>query len=103
MSPAGNEKGGPGLNEPGNDPSPGWGIGAGPDAHQRVRLRLECEERLEQRFDCIYIDEIQDMAAYDIDLIELILRSKVKLTLVGDPEPTVEIKTSRAFREKFYL
>lgn len=40
--------------------------------------------RLEQRFDRIYIDEIQDMAGYDIDLIELILRSTVKLTLVGD-------------------
>lgn len=40
--------------------------------------------RLEQRFDSIYIDEIQDMAGYDIDLIDLILRSKIKLTLVGD-------------------
>jgi DNA helicase-2/ATP-dependent DNA helicase PcrA len=40
--------------------------------------------RLEQRYDQIYIDEIQDMAGYDIDLIELILRSRVKLTIVGD-------------------
>jgi DNA helicase II / ATP-dependent DNA helicase PcrA len=40
--------------------------------------------RLEQRFNRIYIDEIQDMWGYDLELIELILRSRVKLTLVGD-------------------
>ena len=35
--------------------------------------------RLEQRFNHIYIDEVQDMAGYDIDLIELILKSDIKL------------------------
>lgn len=40
--------------------------------------------RLEQRFQHIYIDEIQDLAGYDIDLLELILQSKIKLTIVGD-------------------
>src|SRR3569833_326453 len=40
--------------------------------------------RREERFRRLYIDEIQDMAGYDIDLIELILRSKLQVILVGD-------------------
>lgn len=40
--------------------------------------------RIEQRFDRIYIDEIQDMAGYDLDVIELLLKSKVNVTMVGD-------------------
>lgn len=41
-------------------------------------------KRLEQRFDRIYIDEIQDMAGWDIDLIQLLLKSAIHVTLVGD-------------------
>lgn len=41
-------------------------------------------KRLEQRFDRLYIDEIQDMAGWDIEVIELLLRSKINVTLVGD-------------------
>lgn len=40
--------------------------------------------RIEQRFDRIYIDEIQDMAGYDLEVIELLLKSSVNLTMVGD-------------------
>lgn len=40
--------------------------------------------RIEQRFDRIYIDEIQDMAGYDLEVIELLLKSKVSVTMVGD-------------------
>ncbi|MDX0979878.1 AAA family ATPase [Sinorhizobium medicae] len=40
--------------------------------------------RLAQRFDHIFVDEIQDMAGYDIDILELILKAGIKLTLVGD-------------------
>ncbi len=57
--------------------------------------------RLEQRFDCIYIDEIQDMAGYDIDLIELILHSKVKLTLVGDHRQAT-FRTNNASKNSAY-
>lgn len=41
-------------------------------------------ERLEQRFDHIYIDEVQDLSGWDLDIVELILKSRLKLTLVGD-------------------
>jgi DNA helicase-2/ATP-dependent DNA helicase PcrA len=40
--------------------------------------------RLEQRFDSLYIDEIQDMAGWDIDVLQLFLCSKMRITLVGD-------------------
>ncbi|MGX7877034.1 UvrD-helicase domain-containing protein [Mesorhizobium sp. ORM6] len=41
-------------------------------------------ERLKQRFDRIYIDEIQDMAGYDLELLEAMMKTGVNLTLVGD-------------------
>lgn len=40
--------------------------------------------RLRQRFAHIIIDEIQDMAGYDLELLELMLKSNVKVTFVGD-------------------
>lgn len=42
-------------------------------------------ERLENIFDTIYIDEIQDLAGYDLDIIKLLAHSKISLTMVGDP------------------
>ncbi|MET4491640.1 DNA helicase-2/ATP-dependent DNA helicase PcrA [Bradyrhizobium sp. LA7.1] len=57
--------------------------------------------RLEQRFDRIYIDEIQDLAGYDLELIELILRSKVKLTLVGDHRQST-FRTNNGAKNKAY-
>ena len=39
--------------------------------------------RLAQRFDHIFVDEIQDVAGYDLDVLELILKAKVKLTMVA--------------------
>ncbi|SCY47153.1 DNA helicase-2 / ATP-dependent DNA helicase PcrA [Microvirga guangxiensis] len=40
--------------------------------------------RLAQRFDHVFVDEIQDMAGYDLDVLELILKAGIKLSLVGD-------------------
>jgi DNA helicase-2/ATP-dependent DNA helicase PcrA len=59
-------------------------------------------KRLEQRFDHIYIDEIQDMAGYDIDLIELMLRSRINLTLVGDHRQAT-FRTNNAAKNSAYL
>jgi len=54
---------------------------------------LECEEksgglmtsRLAEIYDQVYIDEFQDLAGYDLDLIELFLRAGIQMTIVGDP------------------
>jgi DNA helicase-2/ATP-dependent DNA helicase PcrA len=57
-----------------------------------ARFACECEiaskgkvfGRLRERFDRIYIDEIQDMAGWDLELLEAMMRAGVNLTLVGD-------------------
>jgi DNA helicase-2/ATP-dependent DNA helicase PcrA len=41
-------------------------------------------KRLEQIFDRIYIDESQDLAGYDLELLEVLMKSKITVTLVGD-------------------
>ena len=41
-------------------------------------------QRFEQIFDQLYIDEVQDLAGYDLDLVEHLLNSEVSVTLVGD-------------------
>ena len=41
--------------------------------------------RLAMRFDHVFVDEIQDMAGYDLDLLEQMLKAGIKLTLVGSP------------------
>lgn len=41
-------------------------------------------ERLEKIYSHVYIDEVQDMAGEDIDLMELLLKSNIITTLVGD-------------------
>lgn len=41
-------------------------------------------KRLEKCFSKIFIDEAQDLAGYDFELIELMLQSRIEITLVGD-------------------
>ncbi|WAC64055.1 UvrD-helicase domain-containing protein [Pseudoxanthomonas sp. SL93] len=41
-------------------------------------------ERLTAMYDEVYIDEIQDLAGYDLDLVERLLTSGIEITLVGD-------------------
>lgn len=40
--------------------------------------------RLRQRFSYIIIDEVQDLAGYDLDVLELMLKSGIQITFVGD-------------------
>ena len=46
-------------------------------------------KRLEKIYQHIYIDEVQDMAGWDLELIKLFLKSQISLTMVGDPRQTV--------------
>lgn len=41
--------------------------------------------RLSEIYTHIYIDEFQDLAGWDLDVVELLLRSRIGITLVGDP------------------
>lgn len=57
--------------------------------------------RLEDRFRAIFIDEIQDMAGYDLDLIELMLRSNIQLLMAGDHRQAT-YSTNNAARNKSF-
>ncbi|MFJ8046051.1 UvrD-helicase domain-containing protein [Kitasatospora sp. NPDC096147] len=41
--------------------------------------------RLAAMFDHIYIDEVQDLVGHDLELLDLLFRSPIGVTLVGDP------------------
>lgn len=74
-----------------------------------ARFVVECNERtggavisrLEDRFDTIFIDEIQDVAGYDLDVLELVLRSRINLVMVGDHRQAT-YSTNNAARNRQY-
>jgi len=41
--------------------------------------------RLQRIYDCVFIDEFQDLAGYDLDIVESLLRSPISVMAVGDP------------------
>lgn len=46
-------------------------------------------ERLEKIYNAVFIDEIQDLAGWDLEIIKLLLGSKISLLLVGDNRQAV--------------
>lgn len=46
-------------------------------------------KRMEKIYSHIFVDEVQDMEGWDFEILKLILKSKIHLTLVGDPRQTV--------------
>ncbi|MDU3552145.1 MAG: UvrD-helicase domain-containing protein [Clostridium perfringens] len=59
-------------------------------------------KRLSEIYDYIYIDEVQDLAGYDLDIIELLLKSDMKITLVGDIRQAT-YTTNNSTKNKKYL
>ena len=45
--------------------------------------------RLEAIYDAICVDEMQDLAGWDLDFVDLLLHSSIDVTLVGDPRQVV--------------
>lgn len=70
-------------------------------------LALLCNEasdgkvinRLKDMFAHIFVDEVQDLAGFDIDVLELLLRSPTGMTLVGDVRQAT-FRTSYAPKNK---
>ncbi|MDY0223927.1 MAG: UvrD-helicase domain-containing protein [Candidatus Methanomethylophilaceae archaeon] len=58
---------------------------------------LECNKkngglnisRLEEVYDQIIIDEVQDLSGYDLDLLSLLIHSKISIMMVGDPHQRI--------------
>ncbi|MEE3953493.1 UvrD-helicase domain-containing protein [Peribacillus frigoritolerans] len=58
-------------------------------------------KRLEEMYDCIFIDEVQDMSGYDLDIFHLFFISKINTILVGDIRQAT-YSTSNTNRYKKY-
>lgn len=58
-------------------------------------------DRLGDMFDHIYIDEIQDMAGYDLDLLDALLDSTIGVTVVGDPRQSTYSTTPERRNKKY--
>ncbi|MBD2816504.1 UvrD-helicase domain-containing protein [Xenorhabdus sp. Flor] len=58
-----------------------------------AKLSLRCNEQSDDKvidriascFDEVYVDEVQDLAGYDLELLQVLFSSSIKITLVGDP------------------
>lgn len=46
-------------------------------------------DRLSRIYSYIFIDEVQDLAGYDLDFLRLLFESNIVITLVGDPRQVV--------------
>jgi DNA helicase-2/ATP-dependent DNA helicase PcrA len=57
--------------------------------------------RLTKMLDHIFIDEMQDLTCYDLELLEKLFRSRIAVTAVGDPRQAT-LMTSRGAKNKKY-
>jgi superfamily I DNA/RNA helicase len=57
--------------------------------------------RLAEIYDHVYIDEVQDLAGYDLEVLDLLLKSSIAMTMVGDPRQAT-FATNNATKNKRY-
>ncbi|MFT5802076.1 MAG: DNA helicase-2/ATP-dependent DNA helicase PcrA [Nonlabens sp.] len=70
---------------------------------------LKCEdltqggftERINNNYDHIFIDEVQDLAGWDLEVIKLLFRSDSEILLVGDPRQTVYLTNHSSKNDKY--
>jgi len=57
--------------------------------------------RLLQQFEFLFFDEFQDLTGRDIDIVEYLMKSQIKITIVGDPkQATFRTHESRVNKNK---
>jgi len=56
--------------------------------------------RLEGIYDRIYIDEIQDMNGYDLDILDILMKSKIEMVVVGDTIQNIYDTSPSPWRKK---
>lgn len=75
-----------------------------------AKFVVECEKnsskavtaRLGEIYTDVFIDEFQDLAGWDFDVIEMFLRSDIRVTLVGDPRQHI-YSTNPSSKNEQYL
>lgn len=73
------------------------------------RFVIDCEinsnglviKRLADIYDEIFIDEFQDLAGYDLDILELFLKSRIRMVIVGDPRQCTYTTNSSAKNSQY--
>lgn len=55
--------------------------------------------RLAKMYDRVFIDELQDLAGYDLEFLELLFQSSMKILAVGDPRQAT-FSTNKATKNK---
>lgn len=71
---------------------------------------VECEKkssqsvtaRLGKIYSDVFIDEFQDLAGWDLEVVKMLLQSKIRVTLVGDPRQHI-YSTNPSEKNKQYL
>ena len=58
--------------------------------------------RLRQIYTDVFIDEFQDLAGWDLEVIKMLLQSEIRITLVGDPRQHI-YSTNPSQKNKQYL
>lgn len=58
-------------------------------------------DRLTRIYPIIFIDEIQDLAGYDLEIVQLIFKSTSRLLMVGDPRQGTYSTNTTAKNKKF--
>lgn len=66
-----------------------------------VVTRGKVIERLAAMYDEIYIDEVQDLAGYDLDLVERLLNSGIEIMLVGDTRQATYATNNSARHQQY--
>ena len=66
-----------------------------------IKTNGEFKERMSKYFDQIYIDEVQDLAGWDLEIVKLFFESDSNVLLVGDPRQTVYL-TNHASKHPRY-
>ncbi|RCK21967.1 UvrD-helicase domain-containing protein [Thalassospira lucentensis] len=74
-----------------------------------AKLVMRCNEasngavlrRISAMYDHVYIDEVQDMAGFDLEVIKALSESRSGLTMVGDPRQAIYSTTNGAKFKKF--
>lgn len=69
-----------------------------------IELNSNCNgkvfERISKMYDCIYVDEVQDMVGYDLEILKYLISSKTEVIMVGDPRQcTYSTHSSKKYKK----
>lgn len=59
--------------------------------------------RLERVYDRIFIDEVQDLCGYDLEVLNLLMQSKIPIEMVGDIRQAILATNQREAKNKKYM